>query len=120
MKKVMRWLSPLILGVVMFNFIRLVTDLPRNDDFWAHSKMQHLQALGVSIFFCYVLDYRIRITIAKKLSQPKPFILGIAYPHHYYSLQRGSPAVSVPANVLSRKLKSPVVGEVNKAEAAPL
>ena len=74
MKKVMRWLSPLILGVVMFNFIRLVTDLPRNDDFWAHSKMQHLQALGVSVLFCYVLDYRIRITIAKKLSQPKPFI----------------------------------------------
>ena len=74
MKKVMRWLSPLILGVVMFNFIRLVTDLPRNDDFWPHSKIQHIQALCIIVFFSYVLDYRMRITITKKLSQPKQYI----------------------------------------------
>ena len=74
MKKVIRWLSPLILGVVMFNFIRLVTDLPRNDDFWPHSKIQHIQALCIIVFFSYVLDYRMRITITKKLSQPKQYI----------------------------------------------
>ena len=74
MKKVIRWLSPFFLGVVMFNFIRLVTDLPRNDDFWPHSKIQHIQALCIIVFFSYVLDYRMRITIAKKLSQPKQYI----------------------------------------------
>ena len=74
MKKVIRWLSPFFLGVVMFNFIRLVTDLPRNDDFWPHSKIQHIQALCIIVFFSYVLDYRMRITITKKLSQPKQYI----------------------------------------------
>lgn len=74
MKKVMRWLSPLILGVVMFNLIRLVTDLPKNDDFWANSKIQHMQALCVIIFICYLIDYKIRTMIAKRLSQPKQHV----------------------------------------------
>ena len=58
MKTIIRWISPLLLGTVMFNCIRLVTDLPKNERFWVgHSIRYHLQALGVTVICCYLFDY---------------------------------------------------------------
>lgn len=60
MKTLLRWISPFLLGVVMFNCIRLVTDLPLHDPFWANSLTLHLQSLSLAIVLCYVFDFHCR------------------------------------------------------------
>lgn len=55
--KILSRLYPLFLGIVMFNFIRLTTDLAKNEALWFHPVRYHLQALVVTIFMCYVFDY---------------------------------------------------------------
>ncbi|WP_071145447.1 sensor histidine kinase [Bacteroides ihuae] len=71
MKTFIRWIAPLLLGIVMFNCIRLVTDLPRNDEFWSNSLRYHMQALCVTILSCYYFDYRIRKFLSKDNSRIK-------------------------------------------------
>lgn len=44
----------------MFNCIRLVTDLPLHDPFWANSLTLHLQSLSLAILLCYVYDFQCR------------------------------------------------------------
>lgn len=56
MKLLSRWISPLILGVVMFNTIRLITDVPSHNPFWADSVPFHLLALLVSVLMSYGFD----------------------------------------------------------------
>ncbi len=68
MKAIIRWVSPLLLGIVMFNCIRLVTDLPLDNKFWSDSLHYHLQALSITILVCYLFDYRIRIFLKKRIA----------------------------------------------------
>lgn len=63
--KILPRLYPLFLGIVMFNFIRLTTDLAKNEAFWANSMRFHLQALAVTVFMCYVFDYESRYFLDK-------------------------------------------------------
>lgn len=72
MKTIIRWISPLLLGSVMFNCIRLVTDLPKNERFWvSHSMRYHLQALGVTVIGCYLFDYWSRKFLNKSITNNK-------------------------------------------------
>lgn len=71
MKPFSRWISPLILGVVMFNTIRLVTDLPAHNPFWADSVPFHMLALLVSVLMSYGFDFQGRYYMEK--SGPKTF-----------------------------------------------
>lgn len=65
MKPFSRWISPLILGVVMFNTIRLVTDLPAHNPFWADSVPFHMLALFVSVLMSYGFDFQSRRYMVK-------------------------------------------------------
>ena len=65
MKLFLRWMYPLILGVVMFNTIRLVTDLPNHNPFWAESKSLHVIALLVSVLVSYGFDFKGRYYMEK-------------------------------------------------------
>ena len=65
MKPFSRWISPLILGVVMFNTIRLVTDLPAHNSFWADSVPFHMLALLVSVLMSYGFDFQGRYYMEK-------------------------------------------------------
>lgn len=65
MKALSRWISPLILGVVMFNTIRLITDLPSHNPFWADSIPFHLLALLVSVVMSYGFDFYSRYYMKK-------------------------------------------------------
>ena len=65
MKPFSRWISPLILGVVMFNTIRLVTDLPAHNPFWADSVPFHMLALLVSVLMSYGFDFQGRYYMEK-------------------------------------------------------
>lgn len=60
MKPLYRIFSPLILGVVMFNSIRLITDLQSNNTLWAGSMKHHLSALLILIVMCYLFDFESR------------------------------------------------------------
>lgn len=58
MKPLYRRLSPLFLGVVMFNCIRFTTDLLRYEIPWATGSMKyHLYALFIVVGMCYVFDF---------------------------------------------------------------
>lgn len=65
MKPFSRWIFPLILGVVMFNTIRLVTDLPAHNPFWADSVPFHMLALLVSVLMSYGFDFQGRYYMEK-------------------------------------------------------
>lgn len=66
MKSVYRILSPLLLGVVMFNCIRFTTDLLRYETPWAAGPMKyHLYALLVTIGMCYVFDFESRYFLSR-------------------------------------------------------
>lgn len=53
-----RWVYPLFLGIVMFNFLRLTTDLLKDNGFWVGSLSQHLVSQLSFIIMCYLFDYR--------------------------------------------------------------
>ncbi|MDR0833180.1 MAG: LytTR family transcriptional regulator [Candidatus Symbiothrix sp.] len=62
--KFIRWLYPLFLGIVTFNIIRLVTDIPNQEPFWGIDSWQmHLQALLITIIACYLFNYLVRISL---------------------------------------------------------
>lgn len=65
MKSLSRWISPLILGVVMFNTIRLITDLPAHNPFWTNSVPFHLLALLVAVIVSYCFDFQSRYYMKK-------------------------------------------------------
>jgi len=53
-----RWVYPLFLGIVMFNFLRLTTDLLKDNSFWVGSLSQHLISQLSILIMCYLFDYR--------------------------------------------------------------
>lgn len=59
MKHFLRWISPLILGVVEFYFLRLATDPSRGSEWWPDFNNQ-LRALALTILLCYIADYYLR------------------------------------------------------------
>lgn len=83
MKSLSRWISPLILGVVMFNTIRLVTDLPLHNPFWSNSVPFHLLALFVSVLMSYAFDFYARYYMkrvrAKNISVMLEYTLLLVY-----------------------------------------
>lgn len=58
-------LYPFFLGVVMFNCIRLTTDLAKNEVLWSNSMRYHLQALTITVLMCYAFDYESRYFLDK-------------------------------------------------------
>lgn len=67
--KILPRLYPFFLGVVMFNCIRLTTDLPKNEGFWADSMRFHLHALAITILMCYLFDWGSRYFLSKVRSR---------------------------------------------------
>lgn len=65
MKLLYRFFSPMILGIVMFNCIRLTTDLLRDGTLWPGSMKYHLSALLVTITMCYVFDFENRYFLSR-------------------------------------------------------
>lgn len=66
MKPLYRRLSPLFLGVVMFNCIRFTTDLLRYEIPWATGSMKyHLYALFIVVGMCYVFDFVSRYFLSR-------------------------------------------------------
>ena len=59
MKHFLRWVSPLILGVIEFYFLRLATDPSRGTEWWPDFNNQ-LRALLLTILLCYIVDYCLR------------------------------------------------------------
>ena len=56
-RNIIRWFYPLALGVVIFNVIRLVTDLTLRNEFWTGDKQQHVISLLFIVVFCYMYDF---------------------------------------------------------------
>lgn len=56
-RNIIRWFYPLALGVVIFNVIRLVTDLTLRNGFWTGDKQQHIISLLFIVVFCYMYDF---------------------------------------------------------------
>lgn len=67
--KLLSRLYPLFLGVVAFNFIRLTTDLAKNEVLWSNSMKYHLHALGLLIVMSYLFDFIYRLFLVRV--QPK-------------------------------------------------
>ncbi|SEG11146.1 sensor histidine kinase [Parabacteroides chinchillae] len=66
MKFLFRALSPLFLGVVMFNCIRFTTDLLRYEIPWSSGPMKyHLFALCTTIVMCYAFDFASRYFLSR-------------------------------------------------------
>lgn len=61
-----RWVYPLFLGIVIFNFLRLTTDLLKDNSFWVGSLSQHLVSQLSIIIMCYLFDYRSFKTLKKQ------------------------------------------------------
>ena len=59
MKHFLRWVSPLILGVIEFYFLRLASDPSRGTEWWPDFNNQ-LRALLLTILLCYIVDYCLR------------------------------------------------------------
>ena len=59
MKHFLRWVSPLILGVIEVYFLRLATDPSRGTEWWPDFNNQ-LRALLLTILLCYIVDYCLR------------------------------------------------------------
>jgi len=66
-----RWIYPFFLGVVMFNFLRLATDLLKDESFWVGSLPQHIISQISIIVMCYLFDIRWRSTLQKKHQEGK-------------------------------------------------
>lgn len=56
-RNIIRWFYPPVLGLVIFNVLRAITDLTRNNAFWTGDMHAHLIAVFFTIAFCYVCDY---------------------------------------------------------------
>lgn len=69
MQNFQRWVSPLLLALVSQQVIRLVTDIPASNAFWA-SPSQHLEELLLSIPLCYLLDWDMRRFLKKRKHNP--------------------------------------------------
>lgn len=67
MKFTYRWLYPFFLGLLMFNILRAVTDLTKNEIFWIGSLTMHIIAQVFVIIMCYIFDFKWR----KKLQNKK-------------------------------------------------
>ena len=61
-----RWVMPFFLGVVMFNALRAVTDLTKNEGFWTGSFSQHIVSQLVVIGICYAFDIIWRLRFQNK------------------------------------------------------
>ena len=83
MKHFLRWISPLILGVVEFYFLRLATDPSRGSEWWPDFNNQ-LRALALTILFCYIADYYLR-----KFFHKYVFKKGISIGKEYFHLSSG-------------------------------
>lgn len=70
MPTLQRWLSPLILALVSQQVLRLATDVPLSHTFWV-TPAQHIKELLCSIPLCYLLDWRIRMSLKKGRHEPE-------------------------------------------------
>lgn len=64
-----RWIRPFILGVVMFNILRAVTDLTRDGDFWTGSISQHIVSQLIVIGICYIYDIMWQNKLGKRKNE---------------------------------------------------
>lgn len=69
MQHFQRWASPLLLAFVSQQVIRLVTDVPAGNTFWA-SPSQHVEELLLSIPLCYLVDWDMRRYLKKRKHDP--------------------------------------------------
>ncbi|MDR2914944.1 MAG: histidine kinase [Tannerella sp.] len=67
-RSISRWVYPFFLGVVIFNFLRLATDLLKEESFWAGSLLQHIISQIILIIACYIYDIQWRHIIKKKIN----------------------------------------------------
>ncbi|MDD2436103.1 MAG: histidine kinase [Massilibacteroides sp.] len=61
-----RWVMPFFLGVVMFNVLRAVTDLTKNEGFWTGSFRLHIVSQLIVIGICYAFDIIWRLRFQNK------------------------------------------------------
>lgn len=82
-QKVTRWIYPLFLGLIIFNCLRLATDLLKENGFWAGSVRLNIISQFSIIFMCYVFDFLSRQYLLKKKDQPvslaKEYIIVVTY-----------------------------------------
>lgn len=64
----LRWVYPLLLGIVQFNTLRLVTDFSRNSMFWSGELQEHIIAQAVTVAFAYLFDYFCRKMLGREKS----------------------------------------------------
>ncbi len=66
-----RWVYPFFWGVVIFNILRLTTDLLKDNSFWPGSLQQHFFSQFVVICMCYVFDIQWRNLLKKQRKKLK-------------------------------------------------
>jgi sensor histidine kinase YesM len=64
--KIFQKLYPLFLGVVSFNILRLITDIPNHDPFWTGGILLHLTSLIATILSYYLFDFLVRLSIKNR------------------------------------------------------
>ncbi len=55
--KISRWISPVIVALLILTGVRLVSDVPQNYHFWEHMPARHLIELLFAVAACYLFDY---------------------------------------------------------------
>ncbi|MDD6211117.1 MAG: histidine kinase [Bacteroidales bacterium] len=63
-----RWIYPLLLGIVLFNTLRAITDFNRNGTFWTGSLQEHITAQAVTIAIAYAFDCFCRRKLKKEIT----------------------------------------------------
>ena len=64
----LRWVYPLLLGIVQFNTLRHVTDFSRNSMFCSGALQEHMIAQAVTVAFAYLFDYFCRKMLGREKS----------------------------------------------------
>jgi len=68
---VLRWISPLLLAIVVTTGIRLVTDIASSCPFWNRPMMINLKDFLHAIVTCYILDFLFRLLVRSHFFKEK-------------------------------------------------
>lgn len=68
---VTRWVYPFFLGIVIFNFLRLATDLLKDNGFWVGSLKLHIISQICLIIMCYLFDRKWRSIVNSRMKSDK-------------------------------------------------
>jgi len=79
MNRFLRWLSPLVLAIVITAGIRLVTDMASSCPFWNRPMMINLKDFLSTIISCYILDFLFRYLVKSKFRQEKGWRVMVEY-----------------------------------------